>query len=557
MIATPTKPDKLTKRWLRDESDERAARDGCKFKPEEGERVVKWIADTLCLYEGECAGRPFILMPWAEEAVMRLFGWQKYSDRWGRWIRRFNKASWWVPKKNGKSPLLAAIALYCFAGDGEQGQKCFLCAKDGTQAREIAGRHAIEMCMHSEALMSICSINRSKMQITDEETRSILLPLSSDDERSQKAKEGLNGSLFIDECHVVDGTFMSRVSRAGISRSEPIQLEVSTAGNEPESYGRAQYDYGKSVADGRKVDQSFMFLCYEVPQELPDSDLLADPVKFGKLANPAWGHTVGEEEYLDDFNRSKTTLARLAEFKQYRLNIWQASANPWLSVHDWAQCPAEELPLPESADTFGGLDLSRTTDLTAWVLYQPDAECPRCYGHYWCPEERLQALQEQLELPFLEWVEDGWITISGTKRIDFGDVSRRINEDAQRFSQLRYVGFDPYQADPVIQGCRDDLGLEMVECRQGVATLSAPSKMLERLVLGHNLDHRNDPVLAWMVGNTSIRLDENGNVKPVKTVGGVRKHIDGVVALIMAIHAAMLHGDDMASMYDAAGSLAL
>lgn len=556
MIATAPKPDTLTRQWIRDESDERAVHAGCWFDEERGQFVVDWIAQTLCLYEGEKAGEPFVLMPWAEDAVMRLFGWQRFSERWGRDIRRFTRASWFVPKKNGKSPLLAALALYCFAGDGEMGQKCFLCAKDGTQAREIAGRHAIEMCMHSEVLMSECSINRSKMQITHEPTRSILVPLSSDDERSQKSKEGLNGSLFVDEVHVVDGEYMDRVSRAGISRSEPIHLEVSTAGNEPESYGRAQYDYGKAVAEGHKVDQSLMFLCYEAPQELQDSDLMADPVKWGKLANPAWGHTVGEDEYLEDFNRSKATLAKLSKFKQYRLDIWQQSASPWLSVHDWAQCPATAEGLDESAATFGGLDLSRTTDLTAWLLYQP-GEVPRCYGHYWIPEERLHALAEQLEIPILEWVEQGWITVSGSRRIEFPDVSKRINADAERFSQLRYVGYDRYAADPVLNQCRDDLGFEMVEIAQGVASLSAPSKELERLVVGHGLDHCDDPVLAWMVGNTSIRTDENGNIKPVKTVGGVRKHIDGVVSLIMAIHAATLHGDDGNSIYEERGMLAI
>lgn len=550
--------DSLTRQWILDESDEKAAHAGCWFDEEAGQFVVDWMYNYLRLYEGENAGEPFECRDWQYEAIMRLFGWKRQSERWGRVIRRFRRASWWVAKKNKKSPTLAAVALYMFCGDGEEGQKVFLAAKDGTQAREIAGKHAIEMCRSSEELMHECTINKTKMQITHEPTRSILVPLSSDNERAQKAKEGLNGSVFVDETHVVDGAFMDRVSRAGISRSEPIHLEVSTSGDDPESYGRSQYDYGKAVAEGQREDQSLMFLCYEAPQDLQDADLMAEPIKYGKLANPAWGHTVGEDEYLDDFNTSKSSLARLAKFKMYRLNIWQQSASPWLSVHDWDQCPAVDGPLPETRATFGGLDLSRTTDLTAWILYQPDEDMPRCYGHYWCPEERLLTLQEQLELPLLEWVEQGWITISGQRRIDYNDVIRRINQDVDKYRQhLRYIGYDPYQADPVIQSCRDDHGLEMIECRQGVATLSAPSKELERLVLGHAIDHRNDPVLRWMLQNCSIRIDENGNIKPVKTVGGVRKLIDGIIGLVEAIHVATLHGGDSHSVYDSRGLLAL
>jgi phage terminase large subunit-like protein len=556
--------DTTTRRWIRDAADERAATNGCWFDEQQGQFVVDWMYTYLRLYEGENAGDPLECKDWQYEAVMRLFGWQRNSTRWGRPIRRFTKASWWVPKKNKKSPTLAAIALYTFCGDNEMGQKVFLCAKDGTQAREIAGRHAVEMCLRSEQLMSECTINRSKMQITHEPTRSILVPLSSDDERAQKAKEGLNGSVFVDEVHVVDGAFMSRISRAGISRSEPIQLEVSTAGNEPESYGKAQFDYGQAVADGRKEDQSLLFIAYAAPQDLSDADLLADPIKFGKQANPAWGHTVGEEEFLDDLNRSKVSLARLAEFKMYRLNVWQQSSSPWIRVHDWQQClssSGEDGELPDDVPTFGGLDLSRTTDFTAWMKFQPaDADLdrrPRCSGHYWIPEERARTLQEQLELPILEWVHQGWITLSGERRIDYNDVIRHLNDDVARYRLLRYVGYDPYNADVVVRNLSEEHGVEMIEMRQGVATLSAPAKELERLAIAHELDHRGDPVLAWMIGNTSIRLDENGNIKPVKTVGGVRKHIDGVIALVMAILASQLNPDGGSSVYESRGIMTL
>ena len=292
------KTDKLTKRWIRNESDERAAAAGYRFDEAKGQFVVDWMYEYLCLYEGDWAGEPFVCKDWQLEATMRLFGWIKQSDRWGRDVRRFRKASIWVAKKNKKSPTLAAWGLYLLAGDGEQGQKVFVAAKDGQQAREIAGKHAVEMMLQSPQLSTECKLNKNSMQITHESTRSFLRPLSSANTRIKEAKEGINGSVLIDETHVVDRDFINRISRAGISRSEPLHIEVSTAGNNPDSYGKERYDYAQRVLRGEHVDHQLFAMCHEAPQDLTDADLDADPVKYGKMANPAWGHTIGEEEYL-------------------------------------------------------------------------------------------------------------------------------------------------------------------------------------------------------------------------------------------------------------------
>jgi phage terminase large subunit-like protein len=547
--------DEVTQRWIDNEADEKAAFNGCRFDEDRGQEVVNWLYTYLRLYEGECAGQQFECLDWQYDATMRMFGWVRFSERWNREIRRFRRASIWIPKKNKKSPTLAAWALYMFAGDGEQGQKCYLAAKDGTQARDIAGKHAIEMCKSSPELMAECAINKSKMQITHVPSRSILMPLSSDDERSQQSKEGLNGSSFVDETHVVDGKFIARIIRAGISRSEPIHAEMSTVGNDPDSYGKQQWDYGKEVEAGRIEDQSLLFMHFGIDEKTTDKEIADDPAKFGKIANPAWGHTVNEEEFLDDFNMSKVTVARFADFKMYRLNQWQQATNPWLSLHDWDACPAVEGELPTDADTFGGLDLSKTTDFTSWVLYQP-GDLPRCRGHYWIPEQRAYELQRERNIPIFDWARDGWVTIAPGRKIDYSLVKQHVRADIDKY-RIGYVGFDPYNSDEVVRYCQDEAYVEMVECRQGCPTLSAPSKELERMVVSLGVDHRLDPVLRWMIGNTMIRMDENANIKPVKMANKQYRHIDGVVSLIMAIRMHMANPDAGRSIYDRPGALVL
>ena len=269
MIALPDN----TNLWIRNAADERAVRDGCWFDTQAAAWAVWWIEHYCTLYEGRYAGQPMWLrgchdhdslpkahsiefdkaLPtyaerlqahaeymrdglacdWQLDAVARLFGWQYNNPEIPRPIRRFTDASWWVPKKNKKSPTLAAIGLYLLCGDGEMGQKVYFGAKDGQQAKDIAGKHAIEMMLQNPLLVSECSHHKNTAQITHHPTKSILKPLSSNNSANQESKEGLNGSLLIDETHVVDRAFMARVDRMGISRDEPIILTTSTAGNNP------------------------------------------------------------------------------------------------------------------------------------------------------------------------------------------------------------------------------------------------------------------------------------------------------------------------------------
>lgn len=555
MIA-PITPDIVTQRWMRDASDELAVREGCWFDEGRGQFAVDWMYDYLRLYEGECAGQPFeCCNDWQYDAVMRLFGWVRQSEDWGRVIRRFRKASWWISKKNKKSPTLAAICVYTAFGDGEQGQKCFPTAKDGVQIKENVVRHIHEMVRQSETLAAECKIYKNTGVVFHHPTRSLIMPLSSDNVASQKAKEGLNGSVFVDEVHVVDKQHMRRLSRAGISRPEPIQLEVSTAGDEPESYGKARFDYAVSVADGRQKDIETLSIIYAAPQDVSDADIHADPMKYGLMANPAMGHTVKPSEFMADYNSSKVSLSEFADFKKYRLNIWQQSANPWISVHDWRNCAMGDGPLPEGPQTVAAFDLSQTTDFTAWVLYQPDDEAPRCRGHYWITEKRARELSAEFEIPILEWVRDGWITLSTDETINYKQVHQRMAEDIAKY-RIGLVGMDRAYSGCTVQFLTNDQGVELVEIAQGAMSLSSPSKELEALVIDGKLDSRNDPVMAWMIGNTSVKRDENDNIKPVKTVGGTRKHIDGVVSLVMAILTAMLNPEHGTSYYDT-GSLML
>lgn len=371
--------DEVTRRWIRNKSDELAAANGCWFNPERGAYAVWWIEYYCRLYEGEYAKQNFLCRSgmehllethprdfpewskggedyslarcsaymewldgggqpdWQYECTMRLFGWERRSEQYDRDIRRFNRACVFVSKKNKKTPTLAAWSLFLTCGDGEEGAKTFGGAKDGKQAL-IAMDHAIAMVEQSPELSKVCKINKNEHSILHMPTRSKYAPLSSANERTWESKEGLNGNLAIDETHVVDHAFMRRIRRAGISRVEPLHIEVSTAGNNPNGYGKQTYDLAKRVLTGQSLNDQMFVAIYEAPQDLTGADLSADPVKYAKMANPAWGHTVHEEEFRNDYQQSLATNMDLADFMLYRLNIWQQSASPWIRESDFTKC---------------------------------------------------------------------------------------------------------------------------------------------------------------------------------------------------------------------------
>ena len=441
--------DKTTKKWIRNEADEKAVFNGCRFDEARGQFVVDWARDNLVLWEGEAAGQPLVAVDWQYDCTLRLFGWVKDSERWGRKIRRFRECLIGKPKKQKKSPTVAWWMLYLLDGDGEQGQNCYTAAKDGQQAR-IVQEHAVKMVQSSPTLAGFMRINKTDYSITVDETNSKMKILSSDNVNAQKSKEGLNGSCSVDEVHVVDEAFMRRITRMGISRSEPMINQVTTAGDDPLSYGRKRYEYGVRVNSGDFENESLFFDWHEAPQCLSHDDLAADPIKYGKMANPSWGHTIGEEEYLADY-RGCDTPSAIRDFMMYRLNVWQESANPWLLRDDWEKCKKEisddrlrDLPC------WAALDLSRTRDMTAICLAFLDVETIHLRWSWWLPEDTARARSKVA--PFRDWEEQDGVelTLTSGNWLDYDYVWTRLIDIAETY-QIQKLVYDPRFADYLIQ----------------------------------------------------------------------------------------------------------
>lgn len=537
--------DRETRKRIQTAADERAARAGMRFDPERAAFACDWMESNLYLYEGEFAGEPFTLLPCWRDFFERLYGWVRWSDEWEQWIRRFTHASFWGAKKNGKSPSCAAHNLYMTCADGEPGQKVYQAAVNGEQAR-IAQMHAVNMVRQSPGLRDLCKINNTTLEIAFNPTNSRLVILTGDDSRGAKAKEGLNGSVSYDEMHVVNREMEERTSRAGISRKEPINASFSTAGDDPASAGFQRCQYGRQVNAGERDDPHFLHVEYSAPAA-SEAEIDSKLEEFGRAANPAWGTIVKASEFRADWQRSKGHPREVARFRQYRLNQWVGSTNQWLDSGGWDRGHrAFTLADLAGRECFAALDLSRTRDLTAFVLLFPweedGPEVIRVWPMFWMPEET--ARERDHLFPFKSWAAAGHITLTAGAMVDYNrvkaDIRAAITEHNLNVLNLRY---DEHYANELTQALQEgeQLGSTRAEgviaereaFPQSLMWFTGPCKELERRISSGLIQHPGNSVLTWQVGHCEVWADRNQNIRPVKPESKSAKSIDGVVCLVM------------------------
>jgi phage terminase large subunit-like protein len=513
--------------WIRNNADELAQAAGYFMDESRGEHICNFIESNLCLYEGDYAGKPVRLMDWQIDLFYRLFGWVTESEFYGREIRRFRIASCWLPKKNGKSPMGAFVGLYLLAADGEPGNHVYSCARDSKQAG-IVHKNARMMVEQSPALNQLCMINNSTGVVSYEPTHSNYQIVAGSNYQSL---EGLNGSCIVDEVHVLDPRTANAIEHAGISRSEWIRFEISTAGNNPLGYGRRQWEYGEKVNAGDIVDHEFFFVKYAADPKLTDDELQHPDV--WKAANPSMGTIISQDEFTKSMQRARRSLSDWQNFKMYRLNIWGTSESPWLRIEDWNNCAVAMDPDDLAGmECIAGIDLSRTRDMTAVVLVFTDGDEFTLLPFFFYPE--AAAKNNSHIAPYMQWAKDGWLELIPGEVIDYGYIENRIAELAKVYIITEIV-YDRMYAEDLTTRIENQLGCLRTNFPQTIMHYAGPTAEFERLVIAKKLRHLNNPILNWQAASVTIKTDANNNKRPVKPGSESQRKIDGIVAAIMGI----------------------
>ena len=488
------------------------------FDENKGNRPIEFIENYCKQAEGEI-GKPIKLELFQKAYIQALFGFI-YRDTG---LRRFNETMFLVGRKNGKTTLLSAIALYMMIADGEGSAECYSVATKKDQASK-AFKSACAMRTQSPEIRALITKRRTDMYMPS--TFSSFEPLSSDSD----TLDGLNSHLvIIDELHAIkDRNLYEVMKQSTSSRRQPLVVMITTAGTVRECIFDDIYEYANNVLNGTIKNDSFLPILYELDKVDEWKD-----IKCWQKANPGIG-TIKQYKYLDEqVQRAKDDASSKRGILCKDFNIRGTSEEKWLNfdiVNNEETYNVEDL---KGSYAIGGADLSSTTDLTCATLLILKNGKKYVLQQYFIPGDKLEEKENDDKVPYKKWKERGLLTTCEGAKINYTDVTKwflRMHEEMD-ISAL-WVGYDPWGSTYWIEEMQET-GFEMEQVIQGAKTMSNPMKQLEADLKEKKVNYNNNPITKWCLLNTAIKIDENDNIRPVK--GKKQKQrIDGTVSLIDA-----------------------
>jgi phage terminase large subunit-like protein len=492
-------------------------------------------------------GKPLVLQNWQHDII-----WDVYGSATKKGTRQYQYAYLEIPKKNGKTTLIAALGLYHLTMDPHGGQ-IYCCAADKEQAA-LSYNCAVSMIEQDEELQSLFKIVDSKKTIINKQTGTFLKVLSAE----AYTKHGINPTVVIfDELHAQPNRNLWDVMTfgAGAARKEPLWWVITTAGDDPDrhSVGWEQHEYARKVKDGEHVDPYWYVKMFNAPD---DCDIFDEKIWYN--ANPSLGVTIEIDKVRQEAIGARNDSAKEKLFRWLRLNQWVSTKQVgWLQLTLWDNTTGKwnhsELI---GKKCYAGLDLSSTTDLTALaLLFPPQEGIPdwRFIYEAWIPEESMKERIIKDGAPYDKWVNSKHLHVTPGNAVDYEFVEARILAVNQQYN-LEMLGTDPWNSQMLTQRLEKS-GVKLYQVPQNMANLSPAMKEQERLMKIGKLTHEENPAARWCFGNTNIAVDGNGNIKPMKNKS--KERIDIAVAGIIAMAVAVQLGATVTSVYEQRGMRSL
>jgi phage terminase large subunit-like protein len=502
--------------------------EGAWFDEVAASRAVRWIERNLRHYQGEWAGKPLLLMAWQVRIVRELFGWKRTDG-----TRLYRTTYVEAPRKSGKSTFATAIALYLAYADDEAAPQVLFAAFDRDQADVCysIARRMVEAEPRLREATVIYNAQR-KMELLDN-AGGYLRSLSS--EYAKQYGLNIHGLVFDELMTQRTRTLWDALTTAQGSRRQPLTFCITSAGFERESVCFEQHEHVRAIAEGDARDPYFLGVIYGAPM---DADWTDEAV--WQQANPSLGETTTLAYYRERFTRAKDMTTEQNAFRTLLLSQWVGQAERFLDMEAWDASGSASAP-PSKRVAFGGLDLSATTDLTAFVVVAERDGALDVHPHIFIPEDGLLERERRDRVPYTTWAREGFIMATPGPVIDYGFVRQTILQAASEFD-LRDVSYDRHFAAQLVQELEGE-GVAMVQVPQTIAYLSSPTKELLRMTLEGRIRHGRHPVLRWCASNVAVKQDAQGNVLPDKATS--TRRIDPIVALILALDGWMRRGREL------------
>lgn len=484
-------------------------------------RPIKFI-ESFCKHsKGELAGKPLILDLFQKAYISALFG---FIDK-DTGYRRYTESFFFVGRKNGKSTMLSAIALYMLMADGESGAEVYSVASKRDQAN-ILFDQAHEMIKQSPDLNK--NIRKRKSDLYFPHNFSKMQSLG----KNSNSLDGLNAHLVvIDELHSIQDRNLYEVMKQSQSaRTQPLLIMITTAGTHRGTIFDDIYEYACNVVDGNFQDDNFLPIMYE----LDNKGEFKMPDRWQK-SNPALGVSKRVEDLERKVARAKNNPSDLTGILTKDFNIREITGSAWLTFEDINNEATFDIKDFAGTYAIGGADLSITTDLSCATLLFIDPETEQRYVHqmYWLPHDNLQKRVQEDKIPYDKWHEQGYLRLCSGNTIDYSDITDWFLEMLNEYDITPlWIYYDNYSARYWVDEM-EAYGFKMVRTQQGARTLSLPMQNMGADLQKKKINYNNHPILKWCLTNTGIETDRNGNIVPIKNQSPKRR-IDGTASLLDA-----------------------
>lgn len=476
--------------------------------------------------KGPDAGKPIKLEPFQILLVCAIYGFRYKKDITRRMT---TDVIVYVPRKAGKSTISSIIGLYELVY-GEKGAEVFTLATNRDQATIVfdAAKGIVEH--FPKVAQNWFTV--SKYQISKKgDSQTMFRALSRD---NKKSGDGKNASCaIIDEAaQIVDRNSIEVIHSGMVARKNPLRIYITTASFTKETKFYEDMKMFESMLRGEAPDNPRWFgLLYGLD---PQDDWRDE--KIWRKANPMHGISIYQDAIKERCEQAKLKPASLNEFLCKTLNIYVNANSAWIDTKYWEDSIGEDKPDPE--EVFIGFDLAATRDLNAVCTLKRYGE-DDYYADFkfFLPEQALDYIPSHYRSIFDQAIQSKILHITEGNVMDDREISEYIKNQCSLYN-VKEVGYDAYNAASLVARLHD-YGIPVKKVGQGMAVLNNPSKHLEKLIMGNAIKHNGNPFLNWQLANCEVYEDVNGNIKIRKNEADTNAKIDGIIAMIIAMHCSL------------------